>query len=182
MRAVIVVFFIAILTIIPVQLLAQTVTLVKNSNLSFGFLDYATVHSGSLRLGTNGVMSIIGGTGLSSDGNTTAGNVTVTTPSSGVVEVKCTTSAKLKNGNKSLDLINPEIAVNSGVAFGSGSACQGNKKNSPAAAVIDLAANPNPNILIGGRIDLPANALVSGTYSTAGGGGSKPLTLTVIIQ
>lgn len=159
-----------------------TVTLVKNSNMSFGFLDYATTHSGSLRLGTNGIMTIVGGVGISSDNNTTAGSVTVTAPTSGIIEVKCTTSGILKLGNSGLDLINPEINVNVGVTFGSGNACQGNKGNSPPAAVIDLAVNPNPNILIGGRIDIPANGLVSGTYSTAVGGGAKTLTLTVVLQ
>lgn len=156
------------------------VVLSKGDDIDFGFLEFDVTHSGTLQLGTNGVLNVTG-TGLASDLATSSGVVTVTAPATGIVEVRCTNTGKLKNGNSSLDLTGVEIAVNTGLPFGSGSACQGTRNNDPTAAVIDLAATPTPNILIGGQMSVPANSLNAGTYTSATGGGSA-ITLAITIQ
>ena len=71
--------------------------------------------------------------------------------------------------------------MNTGVAFGSGNACNGNKGNDAPAVVIDLAATPSPNILIGVEVAIVTNDLVAGTYTSNTGGGT-PITLTVVFQ
>ena len=171
-----------VLSLMPWATLAAPpvdVTLSKNSDMSFGFLDYDGTHNGNLQLGTNGAITV-NGTGMTSDNNTAAGSITVTS-ASGVVEVRCTDTGKLRNANNTLDLLNAEAAINSGAPFGGGTTCQGNRKNSTPVAVVDLSSTPNPVVLIGAQMDIPAGSLVSGSYSSATGGG-QAITVTITFQ
>lgn len=157
------------------------ITITKNSDMFFGSLDYDATHSGTLQLGTDNNITLVGGVGLSHDGASTVGSITARGTPSDVIEIKCATTGKMKLQGTSMDIINIEIAIDSGVAFGSGFACQGTKKNNTPATTVDLAVNPSPVILIGGETIIPANGLASGTYVTFGQG-TSPITIRVIFQ
>jgi hypothetical protein len=179
MRLTIFTFFLLLL-ILPGVTQAQIV-LVKNNDASFGDVEFSTTHSGTIQLGTNGSASLSGGSGLVLTGSPQAGSVSITSPSTGIVEVKCTTSGKMKNGNNSLNLGNPEIAVNTGVAFGSGNACNGTRKNDAVAVVIDLSVTTSPALLLGMDIQAVSNELADGSYSSNVSGG-VPIIIRVLFQ
>lgn len=160
---------------------AQTVVLTKNSDMSFGDVDYGATYSGTVQLGTNGSLTLTGATGLSTNGAGQAGSVTITSTGTGIVEIKCDPDGKMKNGNSSLDIANTEITVDAGVSFGSGMPCQGIKNPNPVVTTVDLAANPSPDIFLGGSVVIANGSLNSGTYVTAVGGG-KPITIRVVFQ
>ena len=157
------------------------ITLTKNSGMFFGSLDYDATHSGTLQLGTDNNITLVGGVGISHDGSSTVGSVTAGGTPADVIEIKCTATGKMKLLGSSMDILNTEIAIDSGVAFGSGFACAGNRKNDPPATTVDLAVNPSPVILVGGEAIIPANSLASGTYVTFGSG-TSPITIRVIFQ
>ena len=157
------------------------IVLNKSSNMFFGTIGYDTPHSGTITLGTNGNVSIIGGTGLAYNSGAHAGSVMVVGTPMDVVEIKCETSGKMRLGNSNLNVTNIEVAVNSGVAFGAGQRCRGVKRRDTPATTIDLAGTPLPNILMGGEVFVGANSLLSGTYNTTSGGG-QAIQLTVIYQ
>ncbi len=157
------------------------ITLTKNSDIFFGSLDYDATHSGTLQLGTDNNITLIGGSGIAHDGSSTVGSITAGGTPADVIEVKCTATGNMKLQGSSMSVQNTEIAIDSGVAFGSGFACQGVRNNNPPATTVDLAVNPSPVILIGGETIIPANGLASGTYVTFGQG-TSPITIRVIFQ
>ena len=157
------------------------ITLNKTADMFFGVISFDTTHSGTIQLGTNGSVSIIGGVGIAHDGGGNSGTVGVTGSVADVIEIKCDTTGKLRNSNNTLNMQNVEVAIDTGVVFGSGNSCQGIKNNDAAAITVDLAVNPTPTILIGGELSVTSNSLVSGTYDSQNGGG-KAITVRVIYQ
>ena len=163
------------------------IVLNSTSDISFGTIEYQTSHAGTISIGTNGALTITG-TGMTYDSGSSPGQVTVNaTPSSGVIEIKCTDTAKLKatNGNNTLDVDSVEVTVNSVAVFGGGNACQGTRKKDPVASTFDITGVPTITIYLGGRVQIPSGALANGsstdTYSGANTGG-KTVTLRVLFQ
>ena len=159
---------------------AQGVALAVNAEISLGIIEFGPTHNGTLRLGTDGSLTVAG-SGLAASGIAGAGSITVTSPASGIVEVKCDPGGILRLGNLKLDIVDAEIAVDVGLPFGAGATCHGTRKNDPVAATVDLGLTPGPSILIGGRVDISANELTSGTYETSSSGG-RAVTLQVLLQ
>lgn len=174
-------FFILIVLFLASTPANAQIVLNKSSNMFFGTIGYDVPHSGTVTLGTNGSVNIIGGTGLAYNSGGYAGSVAVTGTPLDVVEIKCETSGKMRLGNNTLNVSNIEVAINTGVAFGAGQSCNGAKRRSTPATTVDLAATPNPNVLMGGQVVIGANSLLSGTYNTTSGGG-QAIQLTVIYQ
>jgi hypothetical protein len=170
-----------LLSMLVVPAAKAQLVLNKSNDMSFGTLEFDASHSGTIQLGTNGAITVVGASGIAHNGSGTAGRVTITGTPLDVVELKCTNSGKLTaSGGPGIDLTNVEIAIDNGAAFGSALACQGTKKNSPVVTTIDLATNNSPVVLMGGALSLPNNGLSSETYDTLGNG--KAITLTVVFQ
>lgn len=152
------------------------------ADMDFGAVDFATVYSGSVRLATNGDVTVTGsGLVLSSGGN--AGHLRVDTPLTGIIDIRCATSGTLVSPSAtSLTISNVEIAVNSGQAYSDGEECFGSGLGDAVAESIDLDSLPTPNIYIGGEIVIPGAITLppNRTYSTSGSG--TPITLSIVVQ
>lgn len=152
------------------------------AGLDFGSVEFAISYAGNIQLGTDGNIGTTG-FGMVAAGNGNAGAVRVTQPNTGMVEFKCSQSAELDDPTATaLNITNIEIAVNSGVPFGSGTSCQGTAIADPVAVLLDMDALGDPTILIGGEvvisgtITLPSDRI----YSTIGPG--EPIQLSLVIQ
>jgi len=157
------------------------ITLVKNTDMDFGIVDYAAVHSGSIQLGTNGTPVLSGATGLTLSGGTpTAGDVDVSGDGASIIEISCETGGTLTDGGaNTLTLSATEFTTGAGGAPGTGTACAG---LGTTPGTVDLSVTATPTILMGGTLDTTADAIdVSATYSTASAGGN-PVTLRVVYQ
>ena len=160
--------------------MAQTIESV--SDINFGSYDFSTTYNVQIQLGTDGNASVIG-TGVAFNGGETAGQIRITSPDTGIVEIKCTTTAQLTDPTAtSLTIENIEIAVNTGVSFGNGNACHGIGGGDSIAATIDMDAIPDPNVYIGGEISIPSPITLPADhiYNTTGTG--TPVTLSIVIQ
>ena len=152
------------------------------SSVDFGSVDFAATYNARIRLGTDGNVQI-SGFGMTSNGGETAGHVRITLPDTGIVEVKCVTSALLTDPTAtSLTIENIEIAVTTGVAFGSGIDCQGIGGGDAVTTTIDMDALPDPDVFIGGEIVIstPITLPTDHVYNTTGSG--TPITLSVVVQ
>lgn len=160
-----------------------TVTLSLTSTISFGIIEYAATHSGNIGLGTNGAVTITG-IGMAYDGFAAPGQVGVTaSPASGVLDVKCTSTGKLRgNASGLLDMDNAQITVSSTAGFGSGNLCHGITGGSAVATTINLATDPTPVIYLSGRLVVPAGGFSGNTSFNSTGSGGKAITLRVVFQ
>lgn len=159
---------------------AQVINLI--SSVDFGSVDFAATYNARIRLGTDGNVSI-SGFGMTSNGGGTAGHIRITLPNTGIVEVKCVTSALLSDATATdLTIENIEIAVTTGVAFGSGISCQGTGGGDSVTTTIDMDAIPDPNVFIGGEIVIstPITLPTDHVYNTTGSG--TPIMLSVVVQ
>lgn len=172
--------FIYFIGMLAPSLATAQITLNINSQMNFGSLMFDATHSGTVQMGTNGSASVAG-TGLAHLGGSIAGNIGIE-GSGEVVEVKCSTSGQLSLQNSKIDISATEVSLDAGVNAGNAIACEGTKRSNPAVLVIDLSANSTPEILVGATLSISSNSLDSGLYDTSGGGGAKPIVLTVIVQ
>lgn len=158
------------------------IVLTKISDMDFGVLEYDATYNGQVRLGTNGAVTTTG-TGLATDGVGAAGQVSWTATPADVVEVKCRRNARMfSSTGERLNINRTEAAIDTGVPFGSGVRCDNLGGARTPVAVIDMAANPNPTVFIGGRVRINAGAgLVSDTYTTTNAGG-RVMRVRVIFQ
>lgn len=153
------------------------------TDMDFGIVDFAAVHSGTITLGTNGTAALAGATGLALSGATTAGVVTVTGDGASTVDISCETGGTLTDGvaNNTLTLGATEIVIGAGAAFGGGTACAG--LGTPSLTN-DFGTTANPTIRMGASIDTTADD-IDGTavYATDGGGAAdNPVTLRITYQ
>ena len=152
------------------------------SFVDFGSVDFATTYNARIQLGTDGSVQI-SGFGMTSNGGETAGHVRITLPDTGIVEVKCVSEAVLTDPTAtSLTIENIEIAVASGVTFGSGISCQGIGAGDAVTTTIDMDALPDPDVFIGGEIIVssPITLPADRVYNTTGSG--TPITLSIVVQ
>ena len=159
---------------------AQTINTI--SGLDFGDFDFATTYNGAIQLGTNNTLNTTG-SGISSNGGATRGHIRVTAPLTGIIEIKCATTAQMvSSGASPLNIDQIELAVTTGVAFSSGNLCNGLGGGDAIAVTVDLDANPNPDIYIGARINIstPITLPASHNYTTAGTG--TPVMLSIVVQ
>ena len=160
---------------------AGTITLNKTADMFFGTVEYDATHSANVNLGTDGIVTLTAATGVAHDGNGNPATVTVTGSVADVIEVKCQNRLILRLGGKRINVRRTEVAIDTGVSFGNGGRCRGTGGGATPAAVVDLAVNPNPTVLIGGRAQIRNSNLDSGTYSSQNGGG-RSMRLRVIYQ
>ncbi len=159
---------------------AQTINLIASAD--FGSFDFDTTYNAQLKLGTDGNITI-SGSGIVSNGGEIAGHIRITLPNTGIVEIKCPTQATLTDPTATtLTIQNIEIAVNTGVAFGSGITCLGSGGGDPVTTTIDMDALPDPDVFIGGEIDISSAITLPAdhVYNTTGTG--TPITLSIIVQ
>jgi len=164
----------------PQYLFAQTVSVI--SDMGFGQFDFSQTFNVRLQLATNGNMQVIG-SGVSFNGGENAGQIRITTPDTGIVEIKCADTALLYDAAATnLTIENIEISVNTGVAFGAGDSCNGLGAGDAVAATIDMDAIPDPNVYIGGEIIVssPITLPPDQGYSTTGSG--TPIMLSIVVQ
>lgn len=157
------------------------VTLNGLADMDFGNVDFAATYSGSVQLGTNGTVQTTG-FGISSTDNGNAGQVRVTFPDTGIVELKCAQTAQMISPPATaLNITNMEVAVNTGVAFSNGTACQGTAGADPVTLTLNMAILGDPDIFIGGEISIPGPISISGlqNYSSSGG---TPIRLSFVVQ
>jgi len=154
-----------------------------NSTINFGTYEFDTSHRVDIEMGKNGKIALANQTGIVYSGGASPGAVTISATPQDVVEVKCDRSGRIivqENGQR-LNINQLQISVDAGVPYGSGSSCDGVGGRRNPAAVIDLAANPDPVILIGGRLRVFRNRLVSGTHAASNTGGND-IRIRVIFQ
>ncbi len=147
-------------------------------DINFGHIDYDVVHSGGVRLGTDGNIIAVSGSGLVLSGNVNPGTLTVASDGT-AIEISCETTATLANENGDiLSLGTAEITNDDGVAFGDATRCRGIGSD-------PLITSGLTELKIGGQLvvgtELGGNDLTGGTYSTANAGG-VPLTVSVVYQ
>ena len=161
---------------------ALALSVTKSADMDFGNVSYETLHSGSIRLGTDGNVGLVGETGLflESSAPTNAGGVVVGGGNNSVIDVSCDVDGRLTaGGGNRLELVNTEIALNAGVSGGSGTLCNGVKN---VVMTVDTAVSPVPLILVGGEIDTTADGIDGDlSYSTANSGG-QAVTIRVVFQ
>lgn len=160
----------------------QALSLTKNNDMDFGDVDYEATHTGTIRLGTDGNVALNAATGLTiptgSTGN--AADIDVSGDNASTIEISCETGGTLADSSSNtLTLQATEVAIDTGVAFGSGSACAGVGTTS---TTVDLSANNNPTILIGGEVDLSSNAIATTDTYTSTNAGGDPVTVSVTYQ
>lgn len=156
-------------------------------DMDFGDVEFALAHTGTIRLPTNGTAELVGATGLTLGGTSNAGSFDVTGDGESFIDIYCETGGTLADddGNDdTLTLSATEIAIDTGVAGGAGNPCGGIAVgvDTPATSV-DLSSTANPTILIGGSLDVTADAIDgSYTYSTANATVGDPVTVRVVYQ
>lgn len=154
-------------------------------NMDFGSVEFAAVNSGTVRLGTNGTVDLVGATGLTLGADpTAAGSFDLSGDGNSMVEVRCETGGTLTDdddGSRTLTLSAVEIAIDTGAAGGAATPCAG--LTAPAAAeTIDLSVTATPTILIGASLDVTADPIDgSFTYSTTNTGGD-PVVVRAVYQ
>jgi len=176
-------FWLSLVLIFGVSLNVAIAQVVMNpsANIDFGRIDFADSHNGRVQLGSNGNVSATG-FGIAPRNNGNAGLVRITSPDTGTLEVKCSSSGVLSDASASdLNIVNVEIAVNVGVSFGSGIACAGVLPADPLTTTLDMDALGDPEILIGGEV--PINNIGSfpadREYNSGDGGSDIRLSITV---
>ncbi len=164
----------------PFGVRAQVVNTI--SDLGFGSFDFDTSYNATIQLATNGTLNI-SGSGIISNGGETVGQIRITSPDTGLVDVKCTSTAVLSDPTATdLTISSIEIAVNAGVALGAGDACNGIGGGDAVAVTIDMDALPDPDVYVGGQIVINSAITLptDHTYSTSGAG--TPITISVVVQ
>lgn len=160
---------------------AQTISTL--SGLDFGDFDFATTYSGAIQLATNSTLNTTG-SGISYNGGAARGHIRVTAPVTGIIDIKCTTTAQMVSPPDAdpFDIDQIELAVTTGVAFGSGDTCNGLGGGDAVATTIDLDANPTPDIYIGARINIPTPITLPASHSYTTTGTGTPVMLSIVIQ
>jgi len=167
----------AVFTPVHAQVVINT-----TANMDFGRVDFAAAHNGRIQLGTDGNVQTTG-FGLSARNNGNAAVAQVTLPNSGILEVKCGATGVLVDPvGTDLTISNIEIAVNTGVAFGSGIPCDGVLPADSVVMTLDMDALNDPNVLFGGEIVVvgPITLPSDKTYVTSGTG--SPIQLSIVVQ
>lgn len=168
--------------VLPCSASYAQVSVSSLSDMDFGAIDFAGAYSGSIRLGTNGDVTVTG-FGLVVANSGSAGSIRIDTPDTGIVEVKCTTTGEMVGaGATSLTISSVEIAMNSGAAFGGASLCQGIGAGDSSAIDVDMDSFPDAIILIGGEISIPGAITLPSDrhYNTTGSG--SPISLSLVVQ
>lgn len=152
------------------------------SSVQFGSFDFDTSYNAAIQLATNGNLGVVG-SGIVSNGGEAVGHLRITSPDTGLVDIKCSSTAVLSDPTATdLTIDSIEIAVNTGVVFGNGNSCNGVGAGDSVAVTVDMDALPDPDIYIGGQIvingaiTLPTDQ----TYSTSGAG--TPISFSVVVQ
>lgn len=170
----------ALSLIITSNVMAQVIESV--SDINFGSYDFSSSYNVQIQLGTDGNASVIG-TGVSFNGGESAGQIRITSPDTGIVEIKCGATAQLTDPTAtSLTIENIEIAINTGVSFGNGSACHGVGGGDAIAAIIDIDAIPDPNVYIGGEISISGAITLPTDHVYNSTGTGTPVALSIVIQ
>lgn len=164
----------------PGLVFAQSVQMTSDSNLSFGLIEFSIAsHQGELTVGTNGGVTL-SGSGLYYQDGAVPAQITIT-GNSGVVEIKCESTATLAANGSTLEITDIDAALNTGAPPGAGQDCNGVAGANPDAIVADLGAEPNPRIFFGGKLNILSGSLSGGeTYNTSSGG--NPLTISATFQ
>lgn len=158
------------------------IVLTEISDIHFGTLEYDATYNGQVRLGTNGALTT-SGSGLVISGIGIPGQVGIAATPNDVVEIKCRKNINLlMPTGELLKATRMQGSIDTGVPYNSATLCDNLGGARAPVAVVDLAVNPTPTLLIGGRLRIKANAgLVSGTYDTGNAGG-KTMRVRVIFQ
>ena len=161
----------------------SALSITKVADMNFGNVSYETPHSGSIYLGTDGNVVLIGGSGLvlESSAPTHAGAVVVTgDANNSVIDISCQRSGTMTDGaGNSLRVQRAEIAITNGVPARDGTRCFGRQN---VIMTLDMAIEPVPVILMGGRINTNNDAIDGDlSYNTLNAGGD-PVILRVVYQ
>lgn len=160
---------------------AQIVTS-TNALVDFGRFDFAASHNGVIQLGTDGNVNV-SGFGIAARNNGNAGRVQITSPDTGTLELRCAVSGLLVDPSATdLTISNIEVAVNTGVVFGSGLACGGALLADPVVALLDMDSLGDPDILIGGQVIVPGTITLPPDQGYVTTGTGTPIRLSIVVQ
>jgi len=136
--------------------------------------------------GTPGATDLVN---LGTDGNITTGGTAFTAPTTGqagdiavsgatglTIEVSCSDDATISDGTNSLTVGSLEVVMDTGVAFGSGTDCEGLGTN-PLTHTLD----GTDVVLMGGQIEGDSGTVTTNVYNTTNAGGTAA-TIRVVYQ
>lgn len=147
------------------------------TDINFANISYTDSASGTISLGTDNALLFTDGYSGGSIGN--AGSAVIDGDTGESIDIYCDMGGALSDGTQTIPLQGVEVAIQTGVPFGSGAGCQG--MGSPATShTIDGIPDAN-KLLIGAQIDGSTTPNVPGIYSTGNSGGD-PITIRVLYQ
>lgn len=152
------------------------------TEMNFGSYEFSTSYNVQMQLGTDGNLSF-SGSGATFNGGEAAGSFRITSPDTGTIEVRCAVAAELADPTAtSLTIENIELAVDSGVSFGSGFSCHGAAGGDSVAMTIEMDTTLDPTVYIGGEIFISSAITLPSdhVYSTSGTG--TPVVFSITIQ
>lgn len=159
---------------------ASPIRFIKNQiiNIGFGTIYFTSTASGNISMGTNSSISY--GSGYSGSGSGTAGAAPISGGKTGdFVDITCSSTAILSDGTNTMSITFAEIAMDLGVAFGSGTTCAG-IGNSPLTH--QMSATLSDNIIyMGAQIDGSTAPTEAGAYNTTNSGGT-PFIIQIVLQ
>ncbi len=165
---------IALFFLIPAICFADTGSLSSDSSLSFGLIEFASSHDGSVTIATDGGVSW-SGSGLFYRGDGVPGRVTVS-GWTGTVEIRCDSSATLGDGTGG-NLQITDIRV-SATGAAPGNLCAGSNPGDPLAESVNIAGSPE-TVTFGGTLVIPASALSEGKIYKSSTGGT-PISISAV--
>lgn len=159
------------------------VTVVKNSDIDFGGIDFVPVHNGTVELGPDGNAATGGGSnGLTLTGTPTAGELAVTGNGS-VLEITCDATGVIGDGSTDLNITTVVWDTSNAAAYGAAAnTCAG---LGLGVQTIDTGVTANPVIYVGAELTIGANALATSSGSTpfdTSTGGGDPITFRFVYQ
>lgn len=139
-------------------------TLAVNADMDWGSIEFDSGYRADLQMGTNGNLSV-NGTGVVHYGASQPGIVTITGSTQETLEVRCRSTVKLNTGGgKEIKVTRSELAVDTPVAYGAGSRCNGIGNQKQPAAIVNVQAGQTRTIYVAGRLRVRDNQVtLSGT-------------------
>lgn len=162
---------------------SAAVTVVNNSNIDFGGIDFTAGHIGNVELGPDGNAALAGATNLTLTGSTTAGELAVTS-SAGIIDVTCDATAIIDDAtSNALTLTTIVWDLSNATNYaGAANTCAG---LGAGAVSIDTGVTNNPTLYVGAELTIGNNDLTGSSgstpFNTATGTGD-PITFRLVFQ
>ncbi len=158
---------------------SAAVTVVNNSNLDFGVIDFSGSYVGVYELGPDGNGAFTTQTNLTASGTNTAGELAITS-STGTIDITCDATANISDGTRNVEINQVKWDVSAATYSAATNTCAGIGSSS---VTIDTSVSNDPTLFIGARLDIEASDFTSSSgstpYDTTSG---TPITFRIVYQ